>query len=492
MSASEKRYFKVFAGKSGGKGGKNYLTVFSLLEKMTRYNEKALLQALESDKLRRQFPVTKNYLYKLVLKSLRSFHADRTIDFQIRELLMNAELLLARDLPLQAEKQVSKAAKLAADYERFEFFPNIGSLRIALRMKMGLDDLDAGASHIEAVFLETDTHFATYRHMEHLRLLSLRLLFLSRKETVIRSSQTRKAYDQVMADPCLQGPLPEKPLKARMFYLQSHFIYHIANSDFEAAFKDVSLMVELMEENQWMIAERPENYVNSLQNQVSISTFVNPLEVTLPFLAKMKSITTRFPKVKFSRSTERRLPLYAYNHEFHLLIKEGKFEEGKQLLPAAEAFLESVKDNEINVNEGFILLSLLMNIVQLHILLGSFKEALRYIGLILDSRKVSGDYELYRDARMLKVIVLFELGEEEMLEYALLSLYRFLQKQESLHAFEKAWIQFVRKSVRREPGTRRTDLFAALRADLNELAEGRSLHGSFDMVAWLDRKIESA
>lgn len=493
MTASEKRYFKIYAGKSGGKGGQNYLFVFDSMEKMASYDEKAFLKSISDEKLKRQFPVVKNYLYKLILKSLRNFHSDQSLDFQIRELLLNADILLQRNLPRQAAKQLNKAEKLAQANERFEYFPEIGAMQVSLAMKIGQDDLDQGAKDIEGIFEQTNSYFKAYQQLEHYRLLSLRLLFLSRKETVIRSEELRIAYSKIMQDPFLTADAPEKPLKSRVFYLQCHFIDRIAHSDFHRAYGFVSEVLEIMEENPWMIADRPENYVNSLQNQVAISTLVNEWEVTRPLLDKMKNIASRFPKVKFGRAALRRVPLYAYNTEIHQLIALGKYEETIPLIPEARKFVEDVRDYEVNVNEGFILLSLWLNLVHVHILLGRFKEALRYLDLILDSDKVSGDYEVYRDARVLRVIVLFEMGDEEMLDHALLSLYRFLRKREKLYRFEMAWIEFIRKSVRRGPDDSLREMFAKLRKDLKELQEDpaeKRLLTNFDMVGWLDKKIQ--
>lgn len=492
LSASEKRYFKLFAKMGGGKGDSKYLRIFEALEKMEAYDEPALLKQFADPKFKRQYPVLKKHLYKLIIKSLRNYHSERSVDFQIRELLMDFELLMARGLPHHARKRLSKASKLALDNERHEILTEIGVHQVTLAMKASQGDLDLGARQIEAIFRESEGHSEQHLLMERYRLLSLKLLFLSRRETVIRSAKSRADYSELMADPLLTGPAPVLPHKARMFYHQAHFIHHIALSDFEKAFDHGAIVVETMESQPWIISERPENYLSSLQNLVAISTMCKPLAEIRALLDKMRSLSERLPKVKFGRAALYKMPLYAYNHELHLLISEGKKDEAAAILPAVLEFLDKHPNFEVNVNEGIMILYLYLNLVHVFILLGKFEQAKEFLGLILDSEAMSGDYELYRDARILKVMVMFELGEEESLEYSLLSLYRFLQGQEKLFKFEKAWIDFIRKSSKRPPGTPLLHYFHKLREDLeglkNDPAE-RAWLGKFDLLRWLEEKI---
>ncbi len=104
LSKSEKRYFSVHYA-----GEKVYQKIFDIIEKQEKYDEMAL-----SDKLNiRQIHVYKNYLHKLILKSLRSFHAESSESIILFNQLQNFEILFDKRLFKQAKKTLAKCKTMA-------------------------------------------------------------------------------------------------------------------------------------------------------------------------------------------------------------------------------------------------------------------------------------------------------------------------------------------------------------------------------------------
>ena len=94
MSMSEKRYFKLFAGRHSGNEKSNYLKMFEVLEKMEDFQNDLLVQQLEKLEVStRYLSSDKNYLYNLVLRSLSAFHWSKTAGLQVKEMLHQVEIL---------------------------------------------------------------------------------------------------------------------------------------------------------------------------------------------------------------------------------------------------------------------------------------------------------------------------------------------------------------------------------------------------------------
>ncbi|MEM0997383.1 MAG: hypothetical protein AAGN35_09905 [Bacteroidota bacterium] len=492
MSASEKRYFKVFASRSSQKGKNHYMEIFARINAQSTYDESAILQLLPDDKARRQFPVMKNYLYKLVLKSLRNFHSGRTIDFRLKEHLMNAEILQRRGLPVQCGKQLDKARQLALAHEKYEYLLEIGALQLTLAMQQPEVNLERLAQRLEDIFTSTNQWFEYYRQIQVFRKLSLQMLVLNRREQHITGPEVKQAYKRILHHPTMQQLAADLPVRAQAFYNQCHFIYHFAAGDQNQAFAYVQQIVRVMEDHPHLVEERPENYVHTLQNMVVISTLCRSPQESLQLTERLKSFAERFPKVKFSQRLHHNALLFAYNVELQLLLSTKQMTTAANLLPGLEALLDQ-HPPRYNLNEGYVLLALYLQIANVYLYQKSFDQALSFVNRILNQPGINEEYELHLHTRLLRVMILFDAGDFESLEYTLLSLHRFLNKRRQKFSFEKALLRFLRKSF--EVPNRRGLLphLRKLRDELQLIVEDpeEPYHARhFGILDWLDQHLD--
>ena len=91
LSKSEKRFFKLSSSLQTGE--KNYLQIFDAIEKQSSYDEAALKKQFAKETFVKHFPSEKNHLYKTILKSLRGFHADNSINSVLKQEIKNVEIL---------------------------------------------------------------------------------------------------------------------------------------------------------------------------------------------------------------------------------------------------------------------------------------------------------------------------------------------------------------------------------------------------------------
>ena len=102
LSKSEKRQFKLYVGRLGVNTDAKFLALFTLLDKMRRYDER---QILESGIVKKaQLSNLKAHLYKQLLVSLRLNPAHQTMRLQLREQLDFATILYQKGLYKQSLK----------------------------------------------------------------------------------------------------------------------------------------------------------------------------------------------------------------------------------------------------------------------------------------------------------------------------------------------------------------------------------------------------
>jgi tetratricopeptide (TPR) repeat protein len=123
---------------------------------------------------------------------------------------------------------------------------------------------------------------------------------------------------------------------------------------------------------------------------------------------------------------------------------------------------------------------------------GEYKDALHWINNVLNENEQSLRQDIHGFARMINLIVHYELGNHDLLEYIIKSTLRFLNKKEKDYKVESVIVKHLRKLVKTTLETERRDAYQKMKMELEELFENpmeKVLLDYFDVLAWLDSKI---
>lgn len=119
LDKSEKRYFKLLITRDHKEH--KHLQLYTALEKVKVYDEKKIKESIQDVYIKKHFAETKYYLYHLILKALKQYRTENSVDNLLLEKIQNIEVLIQKALWEQATNELHKAKKMAYDYERFEF-----------------------------------------------------------------------------------------------------------------------------------------------------------------------------------------------------------------------------------------------------------------------------------------------------------------------------------------------------------------------------------
>src|SRR5690606_11931358 len=111
LTKSEKRFFKISSNLQSG--DKNYIKLFDAIDAQEEYNEDALKKQFASETFIKHLPSEKNYLYKLILRSLRQYYSENTVGAQLADFIQSIEILYLKALYPECSKMVKKAKKIA-------------------------------------------------------------------------------------------------------------------------------------------------------------------------------------------------------------------------------------------------------------------------------------------------------------------------------------------------------------------------------------------
>ena len=119
LDPNEKRHFKLGGTADGTKGQKNYQELFEVLSRMEQYDEEVVVRQLSNPTFAKNLSAGKNYLYGLILKSLRGYHSGsrhKSAQIELAESWIDIHLLLDKGLFSQGLKLIARARKLCKRY----------------------------------------------------------------------------------------------------------------------------------------------------------------------------------------------------------------------------------------------------------------------------------------------------------------------------------------------------------------------------------------
>ncbi len=99
LKQSEKRYFRLFISSYVKEKNKYYMKLFEAINKQKEFDEKAIRHQLQKkDKdFSRHYRFTKHYLYQLILKSLRMYYSESSVDVQLKDIIHSVKICRMRE-----------------------------------------------------------------------------------------------------------------------------------------------------------------------------------------------------------------------------------------------------------------------------------------------------------------------------------------------------------------------------------------------------------
>jgi len=132
------------------------------------------------------------------------------------------------------------------------------------------------------------------------------------------------------------------------------------------------------------------------------------------------------------------------------------------------------------------------NIAYLFLGSGDYNKSLFWLNKILNTTDVDVRLDILSYARILNLIVHYELGNNDILEYTVISTYRFLYARKRLYKFETILLNFIRKLPKSFTQVELINSFVDLRTELITLSENsfeKKALEYFDLISWLESKI---
>ena len=483
LSKTEKRYFKLFVSKNAIGESNHYLKLFNVIEKAGTADKKGIQEHYGSDDfIQKQYRTYKHLLYKQILKSLRSYHSEKSVDDNILELIRDAKILYDKTLYNDAEKVLEKAKNLAYKYEKYTFLPQIVRWQKKIFADWSIYNNTSGTEILQLFEEEMLIVHQMGNVNEYIKLKAL--IFLSyRINGEARTQNDIDRYNNIIDVPALKIDEVTLSYEAKKEYYGIYLIYFTAINNIKEAYKYGEKLVTLMEAHPHQIEDDPLAYSKVLHNFLFAAKELKKYEEFFNIIPKLKSLLISF-NIRSS------VLLRICHLEIVTYIEIGQFKKAELLLPEVEVILMEMTNKDE-------MLELFVNFGKATLFLGreKYSKALAFLNIIQNDNKIYIRQDHHSFAKILQLIIHFEKENNDLLPYLVRSVYRDLLKRNKLHKTESIFIGFIRTKLNNIRSSKdQIEAFKALKEELIEICndhmEARFLE-LFDIISWLESKIEN-
>jgi Tetratricopeptide repeat len=479
LSKQEKRYFKLYAARHVIGEQNKYLLLFDAIDKQKVYDEKAIKQKFSNEAFTNQLHVIKNYLYSLIMKALRNFHSGN-FDDKFHDLLRDAQILYDKGLHKQSSKVLNKARKLAEDHEQFLQLLEIQKWQHTLIHQN--NDVSKLEKYVnEDVKIEFEL-LEKYNNLLKFQLLNDRIFTHYWKVGIVRNPKEKMEMAKLFEDELYKEESNAASFEARFFYYNALFSYYFCISDLDNAYTTVNQLVLLIESIDPGIKRYVSKYISSLNNLYAVQKELNLTEESLTTLKKIR-------EVKVGSLTQKvELFMRSYMLELDLYISTGQFEKAKENLPEVIELFRKYKKMIDKQSK----LAFYYNFSYIYFGANDFDEALTWNNLLLNDSDISMREDIHCFGRILNLIIHYELGNDQLLEYIAKSTYRYLYKRKRLFKVETEILNFIKKNPNWVDKRSMINSFSALLDGMQKLTDDpyeKHAFEYFDFISWLESKV---
>lgn len=488
LTGPEKRYFKIFAQRHVIGEQNNYIKLFDAIEAQEEYDEDILLKKFRKEKFAKQLHRIKNYLYDLILKSLTEFHRAKTISSELRHKMEMVEVLYAKGLTGQAQKMLEGTLELAEMYERYQYLPEIYELERRIMNSQFYNgkkekDLEKHCNDYQLAIDNLDDINGNW-------LKATRLMLFLNEHGPVRDARAleeiERYFEEHKPETCAV-----RSFEACNYYYFNYVMYHRLRGEPEIAYSYALKHLNWYQEYSFFIRERLRSYLSLLYNFLSIALNIRKFDTVFDeALAKLEKLPEEYANSPHNNNFLKLMHFNAlYTIRISHALASGKFKEGISIIPKIQEGLAGFGEKV----EPIILHNFYFSFARLYFMEGQFQKANEYLNKVINSQKVQRT-DVYCFAKIIQLLVHFEMKKFDLLEYSVISTYRYLLKRNRLYQVENIVLDYIRKTAPtiqndKDQQVAFKDLKKSLeKATKNNPYESRSLE-YFDLISWLESKI---
>lgn len=478
MSKGDRRNFKLYARLQ--EGDKQYIKLFDAIDRQQEYDEASILKQFEGERFTNQLSVAKNYLYNYILKTLHIFRKDPKTE--LNAILHQVQILMGKNLFEQAQKLLRKAKHLADRQERFtEMLFILENERLLWQKREQSREFEAFIEQIQLEEIATVKKISNLQAYTHYYDTVHRILLRSQNA---RDPEVRARIQAVLAEEAIQKEELALSVRARLRRFDVLVDCSRVLGDNADMRKHLLELISTYESNEDIRKEKSISYINALSNLAVVCYLEDDFDASFAAMDKLKSL-----KVETEEEENRIFEKY-FHFKIGTCVDRKDEQQGRKVIAEFEA--------EYPQREGVISKNIELGIFYLtayfYLTVGEPSRALEWINRILNEPRTELRTDMQAIARIMNLLIHYQLGNMDYLEYEMKSVARFLSNRDSLFQYERTVLKYLRQLSSLPPGANRIGILNEFREEVKRVTTNefdKQVLQLFDIFTWIDSQIKS-
>lgn len=485
MSQTEKTYFKRNTGYSKEEKNSHYIRVFDAINSLKVYDEAALIASFEGERFSNNFSEIKKYLKGKILKSLRDYHAQNSLELSMYEQLGDIEMLYKKGLYKEALAMSKRTRKTAKKYELFD-----------IQLLLNKKDLMIEAALGSRKGMESFVKQVYNQEVELLRQLAS-ISFHRKRYYQIHLSRIEKGALQPMEDFAFDvQQYPYTAFDAARFYYASHLSNGHRESDKYQQYEYAKAAVALFTTKTHWVQIEPKGYCSFLFQHASACRLLgknsdSTKEGHHAITFGIQQLDSLYKKGKITKSFWVERSGHFYVERLLLMIQHEEVTELRAGYNVAKKFMIKHAAELINARHLFNISALMMT----EIVLGNWSAALQTYQQFNDSKVTGVRTDSEAMVRMYAIIAHYKRADYMVIDSLLTSTYQFLRNKAILFEFEKLFFNFFRKLIILQDLESKRACMRQFSYDMETLFETypseRIILTYFDFQTWIESQLNN-
>ena len=476
LSKGEKRFFKLYT--SLQQGPKDYLLLFDLLQKGSDPEEIKSAFALKRPKA--SFEATNKYLYKVITDSLLHLRTDNNNAAGLVTSILKANILFEKSLYEEGFKQLQKIQAEAEEYEHYIIHLWAARLELFYLCNLNFHTVTETELVQKQMKIQEILRYAKnfHQHTSLYELLRHRYLY---KGGVRTQKQKEELNDLVVSE----LNIASKPLETFESYkthllFQAH--YFITVSDYKSALKTFYELNTLFEDHHYLWADSPIDYLSTVEGILDSLHTIRRYDEMQFFLDKLHDLKKQAASINVM--IERVIFIYRISS----LLACGEFKEAENV----EKEFSTTLFKKINLLDLSKQAEIYLYTSLIYFGSNQMQKAHYYLNHILLHSKLYYALPVYKTFRLIHLLVHFELGNHDYIEYETRSIKRGLSSPDKAYLLEKIIFKFIKKPVLSSGNKARLDIWAKFKLAFDEIRSDKyetHILKIFDFGSWIEAKL---
>lgn len=477
LTKAEKRYFQIYSRRHFPKDNQ-YLRLFERIAEADVYNESALIEEFSDGMSASHFAVLKKQLYDNILDSLHRFDEFAHPEQQIQKGIHFCSLLLKKGLFSQCAKQLEKYRNKAYSIEKFEQVLELIDIqkRLIARQQYSAHSYDM----LMQLQAEQENCMKQIQITGNYWIRSSRIFKMHAEKVIAAGKQNAVLEELILQDPYFNSDTYAVNMRSKLDQLQVNALYAFVMQDAQRAYELNFRFLSLLDDAPQFKMLYADRYFSVLNNYLIDSLLLQKYGKLIPGIRTLRSLPSQ-KEFKHINNLEANVFRLGFSLEMNYYVSTQQFSIAVRNKDAIE---EGIRVHGKKMPKASQL-TLRYLITYSLFCCGDFDACLDMLNALLHQKDAEMIPDIYRDARMMQLLVHFALGNYQLLESMLVSLQRLLNADRSKLQTHKVVLRYIKQYIQKINKPDKTLLEQTLK-QLMENDKEKAAFNNIDYVYWAE------